>query len=129
MKRLMMLLALAACGGDDGGSMQTADAMGSGSGSGSNKVMSVTCPTTADAMVTVNASGDAYTPKTQTVPVNAVVKFVMTATHDAKPNTQTTSDPGLSVGFGETKCLKFTAAGSYGFFCSAHGFNGTITVQ
>ena len=127
MKRLMMLLALAACGGDDGGTMQTADAMGSGSGS--NKVMSVTCPTTADAMVTVNATGDAYVPKTQSVPANAVVKFVMTATHDAKPNTQTTTDAGLTVGFGETKCLKFTQAGTYGFFCSAHGFNGTITVQ
>jgi plastocyanin len=25
--------------------------------------------------------------------------------------------------------LKFTQAGTYGFFCSAHGFNGTITVQ
>jgi plastocyanin len=129
MKRLMMLLALAACGGDDGGSMQTADAMGSGSGSGSNKVMSVTCPTTADAMVTVSAGGGSYSPMTQNVPVNAVVKFVMTPTHDAKPNTQGMTDPGLTVGFGETKCLKFTQAGTYGFFCSAHGFNGTITVQ
>lgn len=127
MKKMMLLIALAACGGDDGGGV-TPDATGSGSGSG-NKVMTVTCPTTSDGMVTVNAGGTAYVPMTQTVPMNAVVQFVMTPTHDAKPNTQTTSDPGLTVGFGETKCLKFTATGSYGFFCSAHGFSGTITVQ
>jgi plastocyanin len=128
MKKMMLLFALVACGGDDGGTGVTPDATGSGSGSG-NKVMTVTCPTSSDAMVTVNAGGTAYVPMTQTVPMNAVVQFVMTPTHDAKPNTQTTSDPGLTVGFGETKCLKFTAPGNYGFFCSAHGFNGTITVQ
>jgi plastocyanin len=80
-------------------------------------------------MVGISAGGLAYDPMTQTVPLNAVVKFVMTATHDAKPNTLTTTDPGLTVGFGETKCLKFTAAGTFGFFCTAHGFNGTLTVQ
>jgi plastocyanin len=125
MKRVVLIM-LAACGGDDGGMTAMPDAMGSGS---SNKVMSVTCPATADAMVTVNASGTMYVPMTQTVPPNAVVKFVMTATHDAKPNTLTPSDPGLSVGFGETKCLKFTQAGTFGFFCTAHSFAGTITVQ
>lgn len=124
MKRLTLLIALAACGGDDGGSTTMPDAMGS-----SNKVVEVTCPTTADGMVTVSAGGGAYVPMSQTVPVMAVVKFVMTPTHNAAPNTQTTTDPGLNVGFGATKCLKFTATGTFGFFCSTHSFAGTITVQ
>jgi plastocyanin len=46
-----------------------------------------------------------------------------------QPNTQTTTDPGLVVNFSETKCLKFTAAGTYGFYCGPHGFSGTVTVQ
>jgi plastocyanin len=125
-----VLVLAAACGGDDGGGGVTPDAPAQTPDAAStNKVVTVTCPTTADAMVTISSGGSAYSPMTQTVPVNAVVKFVMTATHDAKPNPQTTSDPGLSVNFGETKCLKFTATGTYGFYCSAHGFAGTITVQ
>lgn len=127
MKRFaLVLITLAACGGDDGSPTTTPDATGSGS---SNKVVEVTCPATADAMVTVNAGGTAFVPMTQTVPVMAVVKFVMTPTHDTKPNTLTTTDPGITVGFGQTKCLKFTATGTFGFFCSAHSFAGTITVQ
>ena len=119
---------LAACGGDDGGGA-LADAPRSDTGGSANKVMAVTCPTTADAMVTISAGGMAYSPAAQNVPKNAVVKFVMTATHNTAPNPQTTTDPGLTVGFGETKCLKFTETGTFGFYCSAHGFAGTITVQ
>ena len=128
MTRLVLAaLLLAACGGDDGGG-GTADATMTDTGS-TNKVVSVTCPGTADAEVTISTGGGAYMPMATTVPVNAVVRFTMTATHDAKPNTLTTTDPGLVVGFGETKCLKFTATGTFGFFCSAHSFAGTITVQ
>lgn len=116
-------LVLAACGG--GGSTPTPDAPTQSS----NKVVTVTCPTTPDAMVTSSNTASSYTPASQTVPVNAVVKFVMPSAHNAAPNTLTTTDPGLSVGFGETKCLKFTQAGTFGFFCTAHSFTGTITVQ
>lgn len=127
MTRLALAALLcAACGGDDGGG-GTADAkMPDGS---TNKVVAVTCPATADAEITVNAAGTAYSPMATTVPVNAVVKFTMTATHNAAPNTLTTTDPGLNVGFGETKCLKFTATGTFGFFCTAHSFAGTVTVN
>jgi plastocyanin len=41
----------------------------------------------------------------------------------------TTSDSGLHVNFNETKCLKFTKQGTFGFHCGPHGFLGTITVQ
>jgi plastocyanin len=125
MKRFALaVLVLAACGGDDGGMTTQMDAP-----MNTNKVQTVTCPTTADAMVMTTSTVDAYMPATQTVPKNAVVKFVMASVHDVAPNTIGTSDPGLVVGFGATKCLKFTESGSFGFFCSAHSFAGTITVQ
>ncbi|HEY5923031.1 MAG TPA: plastocyanin/azurin family copper-binding protein [Kofleriaceae bacterium] len=128
MTRLVLAgLLLAACGGDDGGGGGTADApMVDAS---ANKVVGVTCPSTPDAEITISSGGGAYMPMATMVPVNAVVRFTMTATHDAKPNTLTTTDPGLVVGFGETKCLKFTATGTFGFFCSAHSFAGTVTVN
>lgn len=121
-------LVVAACGGDDGGSA-TPDAAQMPDAGSTNKVVTVTCPAAPDAMVGISAGGTAYAPMATTIAVNGVVKFVMTATHDAKPNTLTTTDPGLVVGFGESKCLKFTASGTYGFFCSVHSFAGTVTVQ
>jgi plastocyanin len=125
MKRTALaLLVLAACGGDDGGTTPQMDAP-----MNTNKVQSVTCPTTADATVMTTNTVDAYMPMATTVPKNAVVKFVMSSFHNAAPNTVTTTDPGLVVGFGETKCLKFTETGTFGFFCSTHSFAGTITVQ
>jgi plastocyanin len=126
MLRLAFALAAAsAC--DSGGTTTTADAprdMGS-----TNKVLTVTCPTTADAMVTTTNLVDAYSPPTTMIPATGVVRFVMSSFHDVKPNTLTSTDPGLTVGFGETKCLRFTQAGTYGFFCSSHSFAGTIVVQ
>jgi plastocyanin len=118
-------LVLAACGGDDGATTQM-DAPVT-----TNKVQAVTCPGTADGNVMTIGTVDAYMPMTQTVPVNAVVKFTMNAAHNVAPNTAAgaTTDPGLTVDFGQTKCLKFTTAGTFSFFCSAHGFTGTITVQ
>jgi plastocyanin len=115
-------LLLAACGGDDGTPAQIdAPAL--------TKVQKVTCPTTADATVMTTSTVDAYMPMNTPLPVGGVVKFVMAPAHNVAPNTVGASDPGLTVDFGETKCLKFTEAGTFGFFCSAHGFSGTITVQ
>ena len=124
---VLAALLFAACGGDDGGS-STTDAPNQIDAS-TNKVLTVACPNTADATITVNMTGTAYMPMATTVPVNAIVKFQMTSLHDAKPNTLTTTDPGITVGFGETKCLKFTATGTFGFFCTAHSFAGTVTVN
>jgi plastocyanin len=127
MKRLAFaVLMVAACGGDDGTTTTQMDAPAS-----TNKVLTVTCPTTADATVMTTSTVDAYMPATTTVPKNAVVKFVMASAHDVNPNTAggKTSDPGLTVGFGETKCLKFTETGAYNFFCSVHSFAGVVTVQ
>ena len=126
MKRFALVaLVCAACGGDDGNMTPMIDAPVMNT----NKVQTVTCPTAVDATVMTTSTVDAYMPATQTVPKNAVVKFTMASVHDVAPNTIGTSDPGLVVGFGQTKCLKFTETGTFGFFCSAHSFAGTITVQ
>src|ERR1044072_4061179 len=128
MKRLLLAaLVLAACGGDDGGGTTT-DARPADTGA-TNKVQTVTCPTTADATVMTTDASSSYMPMTTTVPKGAVVKFVTSPTHDVAPNTIGTSDPGLVVGFGQTKCLKFTESGTFGFYCTTHSFSGTITVQ
>ena len=129
MTRLVLAtLLVAACGGDDGGGGTPDAAMADGM-MNTNKVQAVTCPATVDATVTTESAVDAYMPMTTTVPVNGIVKFEMVGAHNVAPNTLTTTDPGLAVNFGETKCLKFTAAGTFGFFCTPHGFTGTITVQ
>lgn len=132
MKSLVMLLpiALFACG-DDGGSSPPVDSAGGGDGSGSAaKVVAVTCPATPAATVmTVNLT-DSFMPMNTTISVGGVVKFVMATTHNVAPNPiAPMSDPGTVVNFGETKCLRFDAAGAYGIYCTTHSFAGTITVQ
>ena len=120
----LWMVVLAACGGDDGNMQTVMDAPAN-----TNKVQAVTCPSAVDGNVLTTSTVDAYMPMTQTVPLNAVVKFTMASVHNVAPNTVGSTDPGLVVDFGQTKCLKFTQTGTYGFFCSAHGFSGTITVQ
>jgi plastocyanin len=120
-------LLCAACGGDDGGG-GTPDAKLADAASNA-KVQAVTCPATVDATVTTSTTADEYAPKATTVAVNAVVKFVMPGSHNVIPDNSTSTDAALVVNFSETKCFKFTAAGTYGFLCAPHGFKGTVTVQ
>ena len=69
-------------------------------------------------------------PAATTIPVGGVVKFVMSSLHDVAPNPiAPMSDPATVVPFGQTKCLRFDAAGAYGIYCEAHSFAGTITVS
>jgi len=107
---------LAACGGSDGG----ADAPVVQS------TLMVVTPCAGEA-ATVTA-GAAYEPPATSVSQGAIVKFVMPSDHDVAPSTPL-DDPGLMVGFGETKCLRFTTPGTYKFKCTAHGFTGTVTVN
>lgn len=82
----------------------------------------VTCPATPDATITTNATGTAYMPSTATIPVNGTVHFMLPSIHNA-------SSSAFQVPFGGDECLQFTAAGTYSFMCTAHGFTGSITVQ
>jgi len=126
MKRFAFaFILLGACGGDDGGGTHV-DAPASA------KVATVDCSTvTADATVTTTMmatpESDVYMAKNTTITQGQVVKFVMPNAHNVAPTAGT--DAGVSVGFGETKCLRFTQSGTYGFLCSSHGFTGSIVVN
>lgn len=97
------------------------------------RVVTVTCPTTPAATFTTTDGSFQFSPTSATIAVNAIVKFTMSSSHSVAPGHSpadtTIADPGLAVTFAATKCLQFTAAGSYGFHCFPHNFNGTITVQ
>jgi len=116
--RLPILIAslLAGCGGSDGG----ADAPAVSS------TIEVVEPCSGED--TTVTTGAAYMPPATTIVQGQVVKFVMASDHDVAPDTSS-DDPGLSVGFGQTKCLRFTTPGTYKFKCTAHGFTGTVTVN
>ena len=92
------------------------------------------CPANPDATVTATSTLPySYVQQTTTISVNQIVQFTMPAIHDVVPGhapaDTSIADPGMLVNFGATTCLKFTVAGTYGFHCSPHLFNGTIIVQ
>lgn len=139
---LASAFALTACGGDDSGdgttdsaaidAPVTADARpidappGVDAPPATSRVMEVTCPPNVAA--TVTTPGFMYSPAATIITVGQVVKFTMASNHNVIPDAPT-SDAGLTVDFGATKCLKFTEAATYHFECSPHHFKGTVTVN
>src|SRR5690242_5440152 len=115
MLRLTLAFALVACGG--GSSAKDAPMNAT--------IQTVSCTgITPAATVTTNALGTAYMNPATTISQGQVVEFMMPAAHNV-----TSATSGLAVDFGQTKCLMFTAPGTYSFKCSVHLFTGTITVQ
>lgn len=127
MKRLAAVALVVAACGDDGGMPVAPDARMIDAST--HTVQTVTCPASPAAMVMTTNAVDAYMPNAVTISVNQIVRFQMSGDHDVTPNPLGTTDPGLVVDGGQTKCLQFTQAGTFGFFCTPHGFTGTITVQ
>src|SRR5215470_17532684 len=125
---LLATFFLVACGGGgDGGGV---DSGGGGDAPPATTVMVVDpCPATPDATVVTENTSFAYMPVMTTITQGQVVKFVTSTEHDVKPNTLQNTDAGLVVGFNQTKCLRFTATGTFSFKCSIHGFAGTIQVN
>ena len=114
-----LLITLAACSDS---SSNTPDAAAA-------TVTTVTCPATPAATITAMDGTNAFMPTGVSISVGQVVKFTMPGTHNVVPNPLKPTDAGLQVNFNETKCLMFTKAGSFGFYCMPHGFPGTVTVQ
>lgn len=121
----VMCLALVACGGDDGTS--TPKDAAAGSDAQAATVMETPCVGGEQTVTTVNGT-NAFMPNAITIDQNEAVQFVMSSTHNVAAF-PTMSDAGLSVGFGMTKCLKFTAKGMFKFKCLPHGFTGIVTVN
>jgi plastocyanin len=118
------LLFLAACGGDDGNT--TPDGPPGGDAQVAT-VMETPCLGGEQAMMTDNGA-NAYMPTALTISVGQSVQFINSSNHNVAP-VATMSDPGLNVGFGATKCLKFTRAGTFRFKCTPHSFMGMVTVN
>jgi len=144
MKRFMVLaFVFAACGGgDDGGPAKDAAtgsdgsiadaAVDSGTDAAPATVVEVNCD--GSEVDTVTATGVStsgmFSPMSVTINQNDVLQFTMPASHNVVPDpTATLTDPGLNVGFNTTKCLKFTATGTFGYKCGPHSFKGSVTVQ
>lgn len=123
----LSLLALAACGGDDGGNTQV-DAP-TGVDAAASKVMEVTCPATTP--VTFMTLDQSFMPTTATITMGQIVKITSTnSTHPITPIPgDPLSDPGLRVPAGQTKCFNFLATGTFKFQCMTHGFVGSLTVN
>jgi plastocyanin len=133
MKQLAIVVSmlLTACGDDGGTGTPPVDSGGSNMDAAmAAKVVAVTCPATPAATVMTTNAVDAFMPMNTTISVGGVVRFVMSTNHNLEPNPiAAMSDPATRVDYGETKCLRFDAAGTYGIYCAAHSFAGTITVQ
>lgn len=119
-----LCFAVMACGGSGGDDDATPDAPAGIDAPAATVVEVAPCPTTPDA--TVITMNFAYMPKDTTITQGQVVKFDIESSHDVNGRT---ADPGLVVGFGETKCLRFTKAGTFAFHCTPHGFSGSIIVN
>jgi len=127
---LLALALCAACGSD---SKKSPDAAAQPDSAGST-IVSVSCAgITPAATVTINSTGDGYMPATTMITQGQVVLFMTQSLHDVFPGhatpDSTITDSGIHVDFNMTGCRQFTAPGSFGFHCSIHGFNGTITVN
>ena len=129
MKYALVSLLVAACGGDDTNIKMDAAKMDSGSGAMAT-VVAADCSGGSQAMVMEMDGVDAFMPMSTSIGMGQVVKFVTSTEHNVAPNPiAAKTDPGLSVGFNTTKCLRFTATGTFGFMCSVHSFVGTVTVN
>lgn len=121
-RRPLFLLVLAACGGDDGGTpVDTPQVQ-------STIVPVDPCTGESATVMAGNALSGPYMPMMTTINQGQIVKFVMPGLHNVAPKTAS-DDPGLSVGFGATKCLRFTSPGTFNFKCEPHGFTGSVVVQ
>jgi len=77
----------------------------------------------------VTASTGMFTITDTTIAVNDIVRFTMPASHSAVSGTVPgTPDGKFTVALNTTKCLRFTIAGTYPFYCNPHLFTGSLTV-
>lgn len=91
-------------------------------------VMVVQCPGNPD--LSISAATGAYVPSTGTISVNGVVRLTPgDPNHNMVSGSNNTPDGLFSTPLGQTTCLRFTATGTFPFYCQIHQFTGTITVQ
>lgn len=118
------VLTLAACSDDGGGGTPDAPRVDAPAAT----VIAVTCPATP--AETIRTQSSSFDKPNVTISQGAIVQFVSTATHPVAPfPTGVDTDPGIVVAEGQTKCLMFTATGTFKFICKTHSYLGTIVVN
>ncbi|HPH67444.1 MAG TPA: hypothetical protein PLF40_16925 [Kofleriaceae bacterium] len=113
----LLLLALSACS-DPASSIDAPNAIDAAPVA----VKLVTCP--ANPMYKVGVAGHSFDPATQTVPVGSIVKITTSADHSAK-----SVESLFFIDFASSECVQFGVRATYKFFCTAHGFVGSVTVE
>lgn len=93
-------------------------------------VMTVQCPGNPDLRISAATGAYVYVPTSATISVNGVVELTPgDPNHNMVSGTPGNPDGLFSTPLGQTTCLRFTAAGTFPFFCQFHQFTGSITVQ
>ncbi len=116
---LTMTAALAACGGDD----PPADDDPQPDADVNADLVEVDCDTTTVAEI-ITTSGFAYSPMSVTINVGESVRFSPTSGHDVAGDGNAIDVPIAGEG-----CYRFNTAGTYDFFCTPHGFTGSVVVE
>ena len=130
-----LVFCLTACGSDESTDAGTSGGTDSSSTSTDTPAADATVYT-----VTTSDSSMDFDPKDLTIAVGDVVRFEMTATHNAIEVTQDTYENrggsplvgGFQVTFGETREVTFSEAGTFYYVCQPHVMMemiGTITVE
>ena len=126
------VLCVAACSKSSGNGATGANTTGTSgdtpTGNGYGGTNNDPAPTTANT-VNANPSLD-YNPATLTVPVGTTVSFVFGSVAHTVNFPNAGSPANIPATSNATVTRTFTAAGSYGYFCTIHTYmTGTIVVQ
>jgi plastocyanin len=147
---LAAAMAVAACGGDDDelrtidAAPGTADAAAADASPGGadarspdaavdakpSTVVEADCGTaTIAATVTTTNGVNAYSIDVDTtLPLNSVVRFRMSSSHNAISGPAGQPDGAFTAPFGETTCFRFTEAGTFPFYCGPHRFTAQVRI-
>jgi plastocyanin len=117
-----LALAAAACGSSSNNNTIDSPA--------SSTVQALSCSgITPAATVTVTGTTSfMFSPMTVSIHPNDVVRFMTSSFHPVQSGTPSAPDGKFGPTSGDN-CFKFTAAGTFPFFCNVHLFTGTVTVQ
>lgn len=121
--KIALVLGLGGCG-DDGGGGGGDDTPDVDAEPTTAAVLEVDCAG-ATIAETITTQGNSYSPNAVTIASGEIVRFTPQSGH----NVESTEDGLFEVAFAGEGCFRFDEPGSYGFFCTPHGFTGTVTVQ
>lgn len=121
----LAVASVAACG--SGGSDSPADAASDAPPAA--RVQKVNCPATVDVeiieIVKPNNAGYDYSPNPATIRAGGIARFKASDIHSTRSR-----EAGLfAIDFQQTECFKFNTKETHQFYCTAHGFQGSIIVQ